>query len=172
MNLNYTTTKVSGGFGRKDEKNQVSLFFKTSWKMTFNDFKQSLSLAEPPADCPILVRALWYDAMGQWEEAHDIAQAKEGTRDYDRLHAYLHRREGDQWNAGYWYRRARAEMPSYSLEKEWEELVKMWLWVRMSNAEFRMSNRNATFDILNYAINISLCFWLLTTRRSAVGKCK
>lgn len=95
--------------------------------MTFNDFKQSLSSAKPPIDCPILVKALWHDAKGQWDEAHDIAQAREGTRDYDRLHAYLHRKEGDQWNAGYWYRRARAEMPSYSLEQEWEELVKMWL---------------------------------------------
>jgi len=127
MNGYYTITTVSGGFGRKDEKNQVSLFFKTALKMTFNDFKQSLALSGPSSDCPILVKALWYDAKGQWDEAHDIAQSREGTRDYDRLHAYLHRKEGDQWNAGYWYRRARAEMPAYSLEQEWEELVKLWL---------------------------------------------
>ncbi len=95
--------------------------------MTFQEFKNSLSEERPTADFSVLLKALWYDAKGDWEAAHDIAQSREGTRDYDRLHAYLHRKEGDQWNAGYWYRRARAEMPSYSLEKEWEELVKQWL---------------------------------------------
>jgi hypothetical protein len=41
-----------------------------------------------------------------WHRAHEIAQAREGDRLYDRLHALLHRIEGDEWNAGYWYRRA------------------------------------------------------------------
>lgn len=95
--------------------------------MTFQEFKNSLSEERPTADFSVLLKALWYDAKGDWEAAHNIAQSREGVRDYDRLHAYLHRKEGDQWNAGYWYRRARAEMPSYSLEKEWEELVKQWL---------------------------------------------
>ena len=95
--------------------------------MNFEDFKTLLTSVQPPASCSILVKALWYDAKGDWEKAHNIAQAKEGTRDYDRLHAYLHRKEGDEWNAGYWYRRARAEMPNYSLEQEWEELVRGWL---------------------------------------------
>ncbi len=95
--------------------------------MTLKDLKASLNEAQPSAQYPILVQALWYDAKGNWDKAHDIAQSREGTRDYDRLHAYLHRKEGDQWNAGYWYRRARTEMPTYSLEQEWEELVEGWL---------------------------------------------
>jgi hypothetical protein len=40
------------------------------------------------------------------------------------IHAYLHRKEGDEGNAGYWYRRAGKKMPDYSLENEWEEIVK------------------------------------------------
>lgn len=95
--------------------------------MNLKDFKASLNEAQPPAQCSILVQALWHDAKGNWDKAHDIAQSREGTREYDRLHAYLHRKERDQWNAGYWYRRARAEMPTYSLEQEWEELVESWL---------------------------------------------
>jgi hypothetical protein len=95
--------------------------------MTLQDFTASLIEPQPPTQCTPLAQALWYDAKGKWDKAHDIAQSREGTRDYDRLHAYLHRKEGDQWNAGYWYRRARAEMPTYSLEREWEELVKEWL---------------------------------------------
>lgn len=48
-------------------------------------------------------------AMGEaWTAAHELAQAHEGERVYDRLHALLHRIEGDAWNAGYWYRRAGA----------------------------------------------------------------
>ncbi|MEZ4900279.1 MAG: hypothetical protein R2822_00120 [Spirosomataceae bacterium] len=95
--------------------------------MNVSALKASLDEVTPPANCPVLVQALWYDAKGDWDKAHDIAQSKEGTRDYDHLHAYLHRKEGDEWNAGYWYRRARAEMPSYPLAQEWEELVKKWL---------------------------------------------
>lgn len=95
--------------------------------MNLNDFTASLSGPQPPASSSDLLHALWYDAKGDWHKAHEIAQSREGTREYDRLHAYLHRKEGDQWNAGYWYRRARAEMPAYSLEQEWEELAAGWL---------------------------------------------
>lgn len=41
-----------------------------------------------------------------WQKAHELAQSHEGTPAYDRLHALLHRVEGDEPNAGYWYRRA------------------------------------------------------------------
>lgn len=44
---------------------------------------------------------LWH---GHWEEAHGIAQSREGERDFDLLHAILHRGEGDFANAGYWFR--------------------------------------------------------------------
>ncbi len=41
-----------------------------------------------------------------WRRAHELAQKHEGEALYDRLHALLHRIEGDGANAGYWYRRA------------------------------------------------------------------
>lgn len=44
-----------------------------------------------------------------WEHAHELAQAHEGERTFDRLHALCHRIEGDAGNAAYWYRRAAAE---------------------------------------------------------------
>lgn len=86
--------------------------------MTYDQFQESLSLKIPPADLPELIKALWYDAKGDWEAAHNIAQSAEGTRDYDRLHAYLHRVEGDTWNAGYWYKRAVAEVFKGSFDEE------------------------------------------------------
>ena len=40
------------------------------------------------------------------------------------VHAYLHRKEGDLTNAAYWYSRAGRELSSFSLDSEWEEIVK------------------------------------------------
>lgn len=40
-----------------------------------------------------------------------------------KVHAYLHRKEGDDWNAEYWYGRAGVSRPSVSLDEEWEVLL-------------------------------------------------
>ncbi|WP_266364012.1 hypothetical protein [Tellurirhabdus rosea] len=93
--------------------------------MTFQDFSNTLSQSQPPSGISPVLEALWYDARGDWEHAHNIAQSREGTPAYDRLHAYLHRKEGDQWNAGYWYRRAKSPVFTGTLEEEWEELVRV-----------------------------------------------
>ncbi len=89
--------------------------------MTLSEFKSSLDKQQPPP-VAVLLQALWHDGSGNWEKAHTIAQdvtSKEGSW----IHAYLHRKEGDQFNAAYWYNRAGRTMPSHSLEKEWEEIV-------------------------------------------------
>jgi hypothetical protein len=44
-----------------------------------------------------------------------------------RVHAYLHRREGDQSNAEYWYRRGDAAPSILTLDEEWEELARALL---------------------------------------------
>lgn len=95
--------------------------------MTYDQFKSSLSQPEPPQGISVILQALWYDANKNWEAAHDIAQSQEGTKAYDRLHAYLHRVEGDTWNAGYWYRRAGADVFKGSLKEEWDFLVESLL---------------------------------------------
>jgi hypothetical protein len=95
--------------------------------MTLADFKNTLSQESPPQGISEILVALWYDANQQWDSAHDIAQSQEGTQPYDRLHAYLHRVEGDQWNANYWYNRAKSKMPQTSLAEEWESLVMLHL---------------------------------------------
>lgn len=95
--------------------------------MTYADFTATLNQSEPPAGLHPVLTALWYDANNRWEEAHNIAQSKEGNQPYDRLHAYLHRKEGDRFNANYWYRRAVATFYTGSLEQEWEELVQHYV---------------------------------------------
>jgi hypothetical protein len=94
--------------------------------MTFDDFNASLSAEKPAAGLPPLLEALWYDAKGNWEKAHDIAQ-EANTPAHCLLHAYLHRKEGDNWNANYWYNRAGRKMPAATLEAEWESLVEEFL---------------------------------------------
>jgi len=95
--------------------------------MTFEEFEATLDQSTPPAHLPPLLLAMWHDARGDWAAAHEIAQAREGTPAYDRLHAYLHRVEGDTWNANYWYRRAGSKMPEGSLKEEWKTLTREYL---------------------------------------------
>ena len=70
--------------------------------------------------------ALWWDARGDWEKAHAVAQDVDGA-DGAWVHAYLHRKEGDVSNAGYWYRRARQPVAQGDLRAEWEAMVRVLL---------------------------------------------
>lgn len=73
------------------------------------------------------LQALWHDARGDWGRAHELAQQAAG-RAGDRVHAYLHRKEGDEGNAQYWYRRLGIVLnPELTLEDEWLALVREFL---------------------------------------------
>jgi hypothetical protein len=56
--------------------------------------------------------------MGARVSAQDI-----DGRDGAWIHAYLHRKEGDAGNAGYWYRRAGRTPASGSLDTEWIQIA-------------------------------------------------
>ena len=90
--------------------------------MDLESLRASLDDAAPPAGLPPLVQALWHAAKGNWNDAHRIAQ-NDGGAEGAWLHAYLHRVEGDESNAGYWYRRAGKPHCSDSLEAEWTEIA-------------------------------------------------
>jgi hypothetical protein len=94
--------------------------------MTFQEFKMSLELSEPPKNISQNLMALWYDAKGDWDRAHQIVQ-ETGEFDGEWIHAYLHRKEGDLGNASYWYRRVGKLRPNISLDDEWEQLAKYLL---------------------------------------------
>ena len=91
--------------------------------MTIEEFRQSLASHDPPSDLPPTVAALWWDAKGDWKSAHGLVDALE-TPDGMAVHAYLHRKEGAEWNADYWYSRASRIFHRPTLEAEWEALVK------------------------------------------------
>jgi hypothetical protein len=63
--------------------------------VTLNEFRQSLADAQLPAALSLALAGLWWDAKGDWERAHESAQQDDG-REGSWVHAYLHRREGDQ----------------------------------------------------------------------------
>ncbi|GAB3661312.1 hypothetical protein GCM10028791_35750 [Echinicola sediminis] len=94
--------------------------------MTPAEFKNSLQQNQPPKGISIQLTSLWYDGKGNWEHAHDLVNDLM-DEDSAYVHAYLHRKEGDEWNASYWYRNARKTKPSCSLEEEWEMLVEYFL---------------------------------------------
>ncbi|GIV85206.1 MAG: hypothetical protein KatS3mg052_2213 [Candidatus Roseilinea sp.] len=94
--------------------------------MRYAEFKASLALNQPPAGLSLAAQALWWDAKGDWHKAHACAQAQDDA-DGAWVHAYLHRKEGDVFNAGYWYRRAGKPAFTGSLEAEWESLAQALL---------------------------------------------
>ena len=97
----------------------------TQPSMTFEEF---LSLCEAESEPKLAshLKALWFDRQGDWDSAHE--QIQDG---HDKLsaalHAYLHRKEGDLWNARYWYNNAGKKPFNGSLDEEWEALVREFL---------------------------------------------
>jgi hypothetical protein len=86
------------------------------------DLEQFLAAEAPPEGMSAALTALWWDRKGDWARAHalvDELESKEGMV----VHAYLHRKEGVEWNAEYWYRRSGREFRRASLEQEWAALV-------------------------------------------------
>jgi hypothetical protein len=92
-------------------------------KSTLDTFKESLTQDNPPGNFSAHATALWYAGKGNWGKAHDIVQDLP-DEDASRIHAFLHRQEGDISNAKYWYAKAGSKMPASSLDEEWENLVK------------------------------------------------
>jgi len=90
--------------------------------MDLESFKKSTA---PDSSFSPELKALWDDLHGDWDKAHDQVDQLDG-KSAARVHAYLHRKEGDLWNADYWYRRAGERRPELSLDEEWEYLYQKY----------------------------------------------
>lgn len=86
------------------------------------DLRASLDQAAPPAGLSPLATALWHAGRDEWDQAHRIAQ-DDDSAEGAWVHAHLHRVEGDESNAGYWYRRAGKPHCQDSLETEWAAIA-------------------------------------------------
>ena len=58
----------------------------------------------------------------RWDEAHRLVQDHDDALSC-RIHACLHRVEGDLPNARYWYGRAGTSVPDHGVEEELEQLA-------------------------------------------------
>jgi hypothetical protein len=90
--------------------------------MNVDQLKASLSSPAPPDGLSLPLQAMWWQAKGDWQRAHEAAQQDEGEHGCW-VHAHLHRVEGDLSNAGYWYRRAGRPAETATLDAEWETIV-------------------------------------------------
>jgi hypothetical protein len=86
------------------------------------EFRASVAAEVPPEELSVPLRALWWDAKGDWGRAHALVDELE-TRDGMAVHAYLHRKEGEESNAEYWYQRAGRGSYRAALEEEWAALA-------------------------------------------------
>lgn len=89
---------------------------------TIKDFTESLNSEQPNSSLSAQLKSLWYDGKGDWHKAHtEVDHLTDKASAW--VHAYLHRKEGDIWNADYWYGQAKQTRPDLSLQEEWEQLV-------------------------------------------------
>ena len=91
-------------------------------RVDLNGFTSSLDRVAPPRRLAPAVVALWHAAKGDWDKAHEIAQRHEDAA-CCWVHAYLHRVEDDERNAGLWYSQAGKPFPEVSLEEEWRHIA-------------------------------------------------
>ncbi len=90
---------------------------------TLADFRASLAGDAPDPTADPALQALWWAGKGEWDRAHACVQAHEGELPCDVVHAYLHRVEGDDENARYWYRRAGRPAALMPVAEEWDALA-------------------------------------------------
>jgi hypothetical protein len=87
-----------------------------------DEFRKSVLEKLPPDGMSIYTQSLWWAEKGNWDKAHELIQDL-NDQAAARIHAYLHRLEGDISNAQYWYAKAGDRMPATDLNREWEDLV-------------------------------------------------
>jgi hypothetical protein len=94
--------------------------------MNSKQFITSIADEAPDSGLSVPLAALWWDAKGDWTQAHELVDELE-TKDGMAVHAYLHRKEGSAWNADYWYQRSGRDFCRSTFEEEWAALVNLLL---------------------------------------------
>ena len=114
--------------------------------MDLTQFRATVAQGAPPDGLSLALQTLWWDAKGDWNQAHTCAQADEGKTG-SAVHAYLHRKEGDMRNAGGWYNRAGREPATVSLNEGWQSLAEEMLSVQaVDGARAAMDGFMAAFN--------------------------
>ncbi len=80
------------------------------------------AMPAPPEGASVPLAALWHAAHNEWDKAHALVQDEEGAA-AAWVHAHLHRMEGDQANADYWYGRAGKTYLGLETDEEWKQIA-------------------------------------------------
>lgn len=97
--------------------------------MDSDAFRKSTELDAPPAGTEGPLKAMWHAARGEWDKAHAIVQDDE-SKTAAWVHAHLHRIEGDQDNAHYWYDKADKSVGTMPIDEEWSAITGSLLTLR------------------------------------------
>lgn len=92
--------------------------------MKIEEFKQLNS--QQITNYSLALQALWHDYKGDWHSSHKLID-RESDKECAWVHAYLHRVEGDLWNARYWYRRSGKAESKLSLIEERQQIAQALL---------------------------------------------
>jgi hypothetical protein len=90
--------------------------------------EEFLAAPAPAAEWSKPLTALWWMARDDWEKAHDLVK-EDASAAASWVHAHLHRVEGDESNAAYWYSRAEKPVCSLAPEAERAHLIEAMLAV-------------------------------------------
>jgi hypothetical protein len=90
--------------------------------MRLEELLSSVTPQTHPSTASPALRALCLDRQNRWDDAHETIQDEQDAMSAA-VHAYLHRKEGDVWNANYWYRTAGRKPFKGSLDAEWAALI-------------------------------------------------
>jgi hypothetical protein len=74
------------------------------------DIEELRALDNPTQLSSQHLEAVWHDLHGDWDTAHNVVQQMSDEFAMW-IHAYLHRKEPDIWNAKYWYRACHRPYP-------------------------------------------------------------
>ena len=98
------------------------MFAVNTASLTRTTFDISLDQPAPPTEWPVELAALWWLQSHNWQVAHNLIDQAPGQQ-AARVHALLHRMEGDLPNARYWYARAGVSLPELTIGQEIEQLL-------------------------------------------------
>ncbi|MGH8017156.1 MAG: hypothetical protein ACREIA_02530 [Opitutaceae bacterium] len=102
--------------------------------MTLDEFNKSVTTGNlPPGGLSLALQALWWDAKGDWRRAHEIAQ-NDPSPNASWVHAFLHRKEGDETNAAYWYAKAIKPMARGPFPSERDRIAAVLLSDELASA--------------------------------------
>ena len=90
------------------------------------EFRHSLTATDPPAGLTLALAGLWWDAKAIGSGRTNPPSGTKVPRDRGCI-PNLHRKEGDQGNATYWYNRAGKPVCRQPLDAEWLSIVKALL---------------------------------------------